>query len=251
MSPKLRENTQWTAEKIYRREIGSKFAVANRVFYNSYLWLQKLVLLDITRQLIKGLHWEYIVLRSFYVVFAGTYIAVQVVTFSECNPFHLYWQVLPYPGTCSQAQTQLLTLGVLNIITDIMLMALPVPIFFYYWKRPLLQRLHIASLFCMGFFIVIITAIRLPQNHNQAVSQVNRTTWASIELFVAALAVNAPVLYTLRRKNQRGQPPPPATVIELSDGPASDSPMVQENAAHFHQTRVDTAMVPDTPKLKR
>lgn len=132
-----------------------------------------------------------------------------------------------------------------------MLMALPIPIFFYYWKRPLLQRLHIASLFCMGFFIVIITAIRLPQNHNQAVSQVNRTTWASIELFVAALAVNAPVLYTLRRRNQRGQPPPPATVIELSDGPASDSPMVQENAAQFHQTRVDTAMVPDTPKLKR
>ncbi|KKY13594.1 putative pth11-type gpcr protein [Diplodia seriata] len=253
MPPTLRDKTHWTPEKVYRREIGSKFALVNRVFYNSYLWLQKLALLEITRQLIKGLHWEYVVLRSFFVIFAGTYIAVQVVTFTECTPFHLYWQVLPDPGICSQAQTQLLTLGVLNIITDIMLMVLPIPIFFYYWKRPLLERIHIASLFSLGIFIIAITAIRLPQNHNQAVSQVNRTTWASIELFVAALAVNAPVLYTLRKRNPRAQPPPPATVIELSDGPASDSPMVHDQDArnYYNRTRVDTAMVPDTPKLKR
>ncbi|KAH7000841.1 hypothetical protein B0J12DRAFT_722695 [Macrophomina phaseolina] len=199
MSPKLRGSIQWTPEKIYRREIGSKFAIANRVFYNSYLWLQKLVLLDITRQLIKGLHWEYPVIRTFLAIFGATYVAVQVVTFTECDPFHLYWQVLPDPGSCSQAQVQLLTLGILNIVTDVMLMVLPIPIFFHYLRRPLLQRLHIASLFCLGIFIVAITIIRLPQNHNQAVSQVNRTTWASIELFVAAVAVNAPVLYTLRR----------------------------------------------------
>ncbi|OJD29710.1 pth11-type gpcr protein [Diplodia corticola] len=254
MSPQLRDKTHWTPEKVYRREIGSKFAVVNRVFYNSYLWLQKLVLLDITRQLIKGLHWEYAVLRFYLFIFGGTYVAVQVVTFTECTPFHLYWQVLPDPGSCSQAQTQLVAVGILNILTDIMLMILPIPIFFYYWKRPLLQRIHIFSLFCLGIFIVAITAIRLPQNYNQATSQVNRTTWASIELFVVALAVNAPVLYTLRKRQLRPQQPPPATVIELSDGPASDSPMVQDLEArneYYNRTRVDTAMVPDTPKLKR
>ncbi|KAF4308230.1 putative pth11-type gpcr protein [Botryosphaeria dothidea] len=256
MSPKLRDSTTWTPEKIYQREIGSKFAIANRVFYNTYLWLQKLVLLDITRQLIKGLHWEYPVLRTFLVVFGGSYVAVQVVTFTECDPFHHYWQVIPDPGKCSQAQVQLLTLGVLNIVTDVMLMALPIPIFFHYLRRPLLQRLHIASLFCLGFFIVIITVIRLPQNHNQAVSQVNRTTWASIELFVAAVAVNAPVLYTLRKGGQRMRPPP-ATVVELDNGPGSDTPMFPEPGPQRYDSKftnppVDgSTMRPATARLKR
>lgn len=48
---------------------------------------------------------------SFLVIFAISYVVVQVVTFSECRPLNLYWRVLPDPGTCSQAQVQLITLG--------------------------------------------------------------------------------------------------------------------------------------------
>ena len=101
---------------IYRREIGSKFAIANRVFYNSLsvpcllshyglpsntfssLLLQKLVLLDVYRRLLLNLRYEKIIMISFLVVFFVTYVAVQVTTFSECKPFHLYWQVVPDPG---------------------------------------------------------------------------------------------------------------------------------------------------------
>lgn len=129
-------------------------------------------------------------------------------------------------------------------------MALPVPIFFFYWKRPLMQRLRIASLFGLGTFIIAITAVRLPQNHNQAVSQVNRTTWASIELAVSAIAVNAPVLYTLRKRNPREQPAP-ATAIELGNGPGSDEPMLPEGQRVTYDTMEDKPkMVPDTAKLK-
>jgi hypothetical protein len=48
---------------------------------------------------------------SYLFVFAASYIVVQVVTFTECRPLHLYWQVNPDPGKCSQAQVQLITLG--------------------------------------------------------------------------------------------------------------------------------------------
>jgi hypothetical protein len=48
---------------------------------------------------------------SFLVVFAASYVVVQVVTFTECRPLDLYWRVLPDPGKCSQAQVQLITLG--------------------------------------------------------------------------------------------------------------------------------------------
>lgn len=116
---------------------------------------------------------------SYIGVFAATYVTVQIVTFTECDPFDHYWTVLPDPGIfypfartflpiefscslnnllltrttgiCCQAQLQLIVLGmspsgkghitfrcngsnvrnflgVLNIITDLMLIVLPIPI---------------------------------------------------------------------------------------------------------------------------
>lgn len=62
------------------------------------LWLQKLVLLDLYRRLIHDLPYEKWILASYLSVFFVTYTIVQVFTFSECKPFHLYWQVLPDPG---------------------------------------------------------------------------------------------------------------------------------------------------------
>jgi hypothetical protein len=34
-------------------------------------------------------------------IFAATYTTVQIVTFTECDPFNHYWIVLPDPGICS------------------------------------------------------------------------------------------------------------------------------------------------------
>lgn len=35
---------------------------------------------------------------SYSGIFAVTYITVQIVTFTECDPFKNYWTVLPDPG---------------------------------------------------------------------------------------------------------------------------------------------------------
>ena len=61
--------------------------------------MQKLVLLDLYRRLIRDLPYEKWLIRVYLFVFFATYTNVQVFTFSECHPFHLYWQVLPDPGT--------------------------------------------------------------------------------------------------------------------------------------------------------
>jgi hypothetical protein len=61
--------------------------------------------------LIYHLPWEKITMLSYLFVFAASYVVVQVVTFTECRPLKLYWQVIPNPGKCSQAQVQLITLG--------------------------------------------------------------------------------------------------------------------------------------------
>lgn len=157
------------------------------------------MLLDFTRRLLRDLRWERPALYSTLFVFFVTYVICQVITFTECDPFHLYYQVLPDPGNCSQAQVQLIVLGVLNVITDVMLMVLPLPVLLK-WKRPLRQKISLIVLFTAGAFIIAVTIIRLPLNHNNATAQVNRTTWASAELLVASFVANAPALYSLRHR---------------------------------------------------
>ncbi|KAJ5696917.1 hypothetical protein N7536_007329 [Penicillium majusculum] len=213
MSTKFRQTHDFTSEEIRRREIASKFVLANRVFYNSYLWLQKAVLLDTYRRLLTHLPWEKVTMISYIGIFAATYLVVQIVTFTECDPFNHYWIVLPDPGTCSQAQLQLIVLvsGVLNVITDIMLIALPIPILVMV-KRSAIEKIQLAILFAVGLFIVAVTIARLPQNAKNSTAQVNRTTWASVELLAAAIVANAPVLYGLlkgqrqRSKNAASEP---------------------------------------------
>lgn len=96
------------------------------------LWLQKLVLLDTYRRLLTHLRWEKVTMILYIGIFAATYVTVQIVTFTECDPFNHYWIVLPDPGIsfplsfyflclkhltlinagiCCQAQLQLIVLG--------------------------------------------------------------------------------------------------------------------------------------------
>lgn len=37
-------------------------------------------------------------MKFYWVVLVVTYLVSQVVTFVECRPLYLYWQVLPDPG---------------------------------------------------------------------------------------------------------------------------------------------------------
>lgn len=131
-------------------------------------------------------------------VFLGTYVACQVTTFTECRPFRLYWQLLPDPGPCAEAQLQLLVVGVTNIVTDLMLLILPLPLVFKMkadWRR----KIRYSTIFLLGIFIIAITIIRLPINALNKEIQANRSIWASTELFTSALVVNIPTLYGLWR----------------------------------------------------
>ncbi|KAF2129710.1 hypothetical protein P153DRAFT_314846 [Dothidotthia symphoricarpi CBS 119687] len=195
MSSQARAQIDFTPEEIYRRTIGSKLTIANRPIYNSYLWLQKLVLLHFfARNFHPQDRSSRYILWSYGFVFLSTWIAAQVVGFTECDPFNLYWQVSPAPGKCVQAQVQLVVLGVLNIVTDSMLLVLPLPTLISL-QTPWRTKIRLYILCALAMFIIAITIIRLPINAMNAAVQANRTIWASTELLTAAIVVNAPTLY--------------------------------------------------------
>ena len=97
---------------------------------------------------------------------------------------------------------QLVALGILNIVTDVMLLVLPMPVLAKL-KAPWRRKAQLLALFTLGFFIIVVTVARLPINSVNKDSQVNRTTWASTELLTSAIVVNAPALYALRNKRKR------------------------------------------------
>lgn len=67
-----------------------------------------------------------VALRWFLLV---TFLGVVASTIGECHPFNHYWQVSPDPGPkCRLGYAQLATMGTANVITDLILVSLPVPI---------------------------------------------------------------------------------------------------------------------------
>ncbi|KAI7223458.1 hypothetical protein KC319_g8015, partial [Hortaea werneckii] len=81
-----RESHSFTPQEIERRTIGSKLTIANRFFYNTYLWLQKLVLLDLYRRFYLCLPCERQIYLGYLVIFAITYVGVQLSNVTECQP---------------------------------------------------------------------------------------------------------------------------------------------------------------------
>ncbi|KAE8149814.1 hypothetical protein BDV25DRAFT_122282 [Aspergillus avenaceus] len=189
-----------SAADIDRRYIGSILTITNRVIYNIYLWLQKTIVLLICQRIFAGLLWPERVIKACWIILFASFVAVQATTFVDCQPISLYWQVQPAPGACVEAPIQLLTQGTLNIITDTVLMLLPMP-----WllrvRRSWMRRLQLVALFAVSLLLIAMAIIRLPYYVDNT-SQSTRYVLGAIESFLAAFVANVPTLYTLRRRNE-------------------------------------------------
>jgi hypothetical protein len=135
-------------------------------------------------------------IRGFLVV---TFIAVLVATLTECQPFSHYWQVIPDPGPqCRQGYAHLLTMGVTDIITDVLLICFPIPIILRS-SMALKRKISLVSLFSMSIILIAITATRIPLVVQHRGLQQFRTVLASSEILAAALVSNAIILGSFLR----------------------------------------------------
>lgn len=130
----------------------------------------------------------------FYTFLSLSYLAILLSLFIECRPFVSYWQVSPTPSaSCRLGYGNLLTMGVLNIATDLMLVALPMPMIL---NAKLPGKVKAETLFLMLFPLVNIafTGYRLPSIINHAGSQRYRTLLASIDVLISTATANALVV---------------------------------------------------------
>ncbi|KAJ5162686.1 uncharacterized protein N7500_004516 [Penicillium coprophilum] len=188
--------TGLTEKEISNRELGSKLVLAARIFYAIFIWTAKVTVCEFLKR-VTGLTWRRsttFFLRFMSAFLFSTLIAVLIATLSECQPFNHYWQVIPDPGpTCRTGYINLITMGSCDVITDLLLVAIPVPIILIS-QMPLKRKLALSILFCLSLILVAITSYRVPSVINHKGSQQYRSLLASFEILAATAVSNVLVI---------------------------------------------------------
>ncbi|KAJ5682635.1 hypothetical protein N7462_005800 [Penicillium macrosclerotiorum] len=185
-----------TSYEIEKRAIGSKLVLASRIFYAIFIWTAKLTVCEFLKR-VTGVVWRRsvaIFLRFIHFFLISTLVAVVIATLAECQPFDHYWQVIPDPGPrCRSGYAQLITMGTCDVITDLLLIAFPVPIILLA-QMPLKRKLALVFLFCLSLVLVGITCYRVPSVIERRGNQPYRSLIASLEILAATAVSNAVVI---------------------------------------------------------
>ncbi|KKA24195.1 Integral membrane protein Pth11-like protein [Rasamsonia emersonii CBS 393.64] len=181
---------------IQHREIGSRLVLAARVFYAAFIWMGKYTVCEFLRRL-TGTVWTKffrLTLRFIRYFLASTFLAVVIATLAECQPFDHYWQVVPDPGPkCRLGYANLLTMGVCDVITDLLLVVFPIPLALMS-TLPVKRKLSLVSLFALSMILVAITCYRVPMVIQRNGLQSYRSLLASLEILAATAVSNAVVI---------------------------------------------------------
>ncbi|KAM5342092.1 hypothetical protein ACJ41O_015123 [Fusarium nematophilum] len=190
-----------TQDQIDKRVIGSRMVMASRVFYAMTLWIIKLTTLEFFERLAGATRRKShaIMITAMRIALGVTFVAVLVSDLAECQPFPHYWQVTPDPGPqCRQGLAQMITMGACNVLTDLSLIAFPIPIILS-TQIATKRKVLLIMLFSLGLLTVGITLYRMPRIVQAGGSQVVRTMWASVEILAATGVGNTVALGSFLR----------------------------------------------------
>ncbi|KAF2690077.1 hypothetical protein K458DRAFT_290536 [Lentithecium fluviatile CBS 122367] len=187
--------------KINHREIGSKVVLAARIFYAMFIWTAKFTVSEFLKRMTERF-WKRgyeTGLRAIRIFLAVTFVGVVIATLSECRPFSHHWQVVPDPGPqCRSGYGHLLTMGIADIITDVLLVCFPIPIIVRS-GMPFKRKVSLVALFSMSIILIGITGARMPLVVHKRGLQQYRTVFASSEILAAATVSNAIILGSFLR----------------------------------------------------
>ncbi|KAF9630586.1 hypothetical protein BFW01_g1148 [Lasiodiplodia theobromae] len=187
--------------RIWKREIGSKLVLCSRISYAAFIWTAKLGVCEFLARMVETF-WRRefeLTLRWIRYFLAATFVAIVIATLGECQPFNHYWQVVPDPGPkCRTGYAQLITMGVCDMITDVLLICFPIPMVLKS-AIPLKRKIRLVLLFSMSIILICITGVRIPAVIRHQGRQQYRTVFASGEILGAASVSNAIVLGSFLR----------------------------------------------------
>ncbi|KAL2285279.1 hypothetical protein FJTKL_08232 [Diaporthe vaccinii] len=192
---------QLSDRDVWVLEYGSKWEFASFFTYCAIIWCLKFMVLFFYRRL-KADEWRQTVLtvkRLFWITgVAG--LALFLTAMLGCRPFHNNWVVRPLPShRCTFRPQNFWVLVILNVLTDGLIMTIPVPIL---WQLRVskLRKLGVSLLLCSGVFVISTAVVRAAFTIAGAPSVITINRWGFRETAAGMIAVNAPVLIPLFSK---------------------------------------------------
>lgn len=187
-----------TPEEISTRTWGSKTVLLVEQSMCAIQWGGKGCLLILYWRLTQNLRQHLAVkLVTAYVVI--TYCVMFILYFGVwCRPFHDYWQVPTNNTQCTTALNHLITNLSFNLSSDLMIMAIPLPLLLRQrlpWKKKLLM----AFPFSLGFFTMVCAILSKVSSFKDPYS-VEWVYWYARESSTTLVVTNMPYAWGLIRK---------------------------------------------------
>ncbi|KAF7546070.1 hypothetical protein G7Z17_g8685 [Cylindrodendrum hubeiense] len=187
-----------TEESRKERAYGSKLVIVTEQMQMITIWSVKACLLIMYSRLTTSLRQNYLVkIVAGYVAFS--FVLMEILFFAVwCRPFHFYWQVPPDDLNCSAETNHMITNAVLNISTDILIIALPMPVFIQS-QLPLKRKIVLVAVFLLGAFTILAAA--LSKYYSLAIPYGSEWIyWYIREVSTAIITANLPFTWTLLQR---------------------------------------------------
>ncbi|CAG8958079.1 hypothetical protein HYFRA_00000423 [Hymenoscyphus fraxineus] len=185
---------------------GSKIQLIGWSLYTLLLWLLKFCMCVFYERLTEGVDDMKLRVRLGYVILFVTYLAVELSILFGCQPFKKNWQINPDPGNHCQpaiSHIDLYVTVVLNVITDLYLMSIPLPMM---WRAniPFRRKTLLIGMFSGGLFVMTAGILRCILILRDPVGGAQQAgSWAVRETFVAVVIGNIPMIYPFVRRTIR------------------------------------------------
>ncbi|RGP65899.1 hypothetical protein FLONG3_9031 [Fusarium longipes] len=189
-----------TQAEIREYELGSKLQLAAWYTYTALIWsLKGTMMCFFSRMTVGTWHKSFVQIVSF--LCGITYAAVVLTISIGCLPYKANWQVVPEPpANCSFKLQNFLVTTVLNVMTDGLILCIPIPLL---WKlqMPFHKKLVLGLLLSSGAFVIAAAITRVVLTLSANPSALNINAWGIRETVVGVATVNIPVLRSLFSKN--------------------------------------------------
>lgn len=150
-----------SSEEYRLRVNGSKTQVAGWSTYTLLLWLIKAAMCTFYLRLTEGLEFRMRIFVGFGLI-AVTWLAVLLSILLSCTPMHKNWQIYPDPGNFCQpaiSRIDIFVTVVLNVLTDLYLLTIPIPMLWRASLRPV-KKAGLILLFSGGIFVTMAGILR-------------------------------------------------------------------------------------------
>ncbi|KAK4169641.1 hypothetical protein QBC43DRAFT_37082 [Cladorrhinum sp. PSN259] len=205
MTDQERQSLDPNSEEYSLRVNGSKTQVAGWCTYTFLLWIVKAAMCTFYLRLTEGLEYHRRIYAGFIMIFI-TWLAVLFSILFACYPLEKNWQIYPDPGNFCQpaiSKVDIFVTVILNVITDMYLMSIPIPMLLKASLKPL-KKAGLIFLFSGGAFVMVAGVLRCVLILSDPINGAQQAgSWAVRETFVAVVTSNLPMVFPLVAKVTR------------------------------------------------